>query len=795
MSDAFDRLRAALADRYTIERELGQGGMATVYLAQDLKHHRRVAIKVLKPEVAAALGSERFLREIEIAAQLTHPHILPLHDSGQADGFLYYTMPFVEGESLRQRLTREPQLPLDEALQITREVADALGYAHALGFVHRDIKPENILFEAGHAVVADFGIARAVSAAGSERLTGTGISVGTPAYMSPEQAVGSRDVDGRSDLYSLGCVLYEMLSGEPPYTGPTAPAILAKKLSEPLPRISVVREVVPASIEAALTKALARTPADRFVTAAQFVEALTTSVALRPSEPDGAKPLRRRVVALVALLVLIVVALTSLLRSRQGAGASSPGAPLRTMAILAAPTAEDSTQWFADGIAQALEGKLSQLPGLEMHSSASLSATMARDLPIEEIGRKLHVASVLRVSVSRRSGDMRASVQLVRTSDGRMEWASDPIVAPVSNIFAVQDTIAIRAVTALKIQLGAGDAARVLARGTSVPEAYEALMRGQMLFGRMDYFAAIPLLQRAVTLDPEFAQAHASLAMAYAQLPLSGLAGSDSSLRLSRQSADRALALDSTIALAHVVRSQLRFVEFQFLDAEREARRAVALNPSDADAHQFLAAILGSLGRLAEGLEENRAALRIDPMHANALLWNQIFLYTLHRFDEAVAATKVLLEMEGTSTPALANLAEIYTFGGNGDSAVAVARKLLANRPDEYGTRAYAMFAFASAGQWAAADSQRAIMQREPTNSPHYNQTMIALVDGDPESAARAMDIGIEAREPVFNTVLLGCELYFDRLKANARYLATLKRLGVEPCPPLPRWPIPPRPR
>ena len=268
------QLATALADRYTIERELGRGGMATVYLAEDLRHHRLVALKVFRPELAAALGPERFLREIAVTAQLHHPHILPLYDSGEAAGLLYYVMPYVEGECLRDRLQREEQLSLPDALQVTQEVADALAYAHSRGVVHRDIKPENILLENGHAVVADFGIARAVSAAGDATLTGTGIAIGTPVYMSPEQASGSRHVDGRSDLYSLGCVLYEMLSGEPPYGGRTAEAILAKKLSEPLPRISVVRETVPAGVEAALRKALARTPADRFATAAEFAAAL-----------------------------------------------------------------------------------------------------------------------------------------------------------------------------------------------------------------------------------------------------------------------------------------------------------------------------------------------------------------------------------------------------------------------------------------------------------------------------------------------------------------------------------------
>jgi eukaryotic-like serine/threonine-protein kinase len=268
------RLRAALADRYHLERELGSGGMAIVYLAQDLKHRRQVAIKVLRPELAAALGRERFLREVTTTANLRHPHILPLFDSGEAGEFLFYVMPLVEGESLRGRLAREKQLPLDDALRIAREVADALDHAHAHGLVHRDIKPANILLENGHAVVADFGIARAITAAGGEALTETGLSLGTPLYMSPEQAAGEPSMDGRSDQYALGCVLYEMLGGEPPFTGRTAQAILARRLGEPVPPLRTVRESVPVHVEQAINRALSKAPADRFATAKQFVEAL-----------------------------------------------------------------------------------------------------------------------------------------------------------------------------------------------------------------------------------------------------------------------------------------------------------------------------------------------------------------------------------------------------------------------------------------------------------------------------------------------------------------------------------------
>src|SRR5881398_1744616 len=273
MADLSERVRAILTGRYTIERELGRGGMATVYLARDLKHDRPVALKVLRPDLAAVLGGERFLREIRLTAQLQHPHILTLIDSGEADGFLYYVMPYVEGESLRQRLEREGQLPLDEAQRITRAIASALDFAHARGVIHRDIKPENIMLHQGEPMVADFGIALAVSSAGRERLTETGLSLGTPAYMSPEQASAEPKLDGRTDQYSLACVLYEMLAGEPPYTGPTAQAVIAKRLTEPIPHLRTVRDV-PEAVERAVTKALAKAPADRFATLAAFAAAL-----------------------------------------------------------------------------------------------------------------------------------------------------------------------------------------------------------------------------------------------------------------------------------------------------------------------------------------------------------------------------------------------------------------------------------------------------------------------------------------------------------------------------------------
>jgi serine/threonine protein kinase len=307
--DPLDRLKPALVDHYTIERELGRGGMATVYLARDLKYDRLVAVKVLRPDLAAVLGGERFLREIRLTAQLQHPHILSLLDSGEAAGYLYYVMPYIEGESLRERLTRDGQLPIDETLRITRAVAAALEYAHQRGVIHRDIKPENILLHQGEPMVADFGVALAAASAGRERLTETGLSLGTPAYMSPEQASASPRLDARSDQYSLACVVYEMLAGEPPYTGPSAQAIIAKRFSEPIPHLSTVREV-PVGLEHAITRALARAPADRFPSVSTFTQALTTdaTASLGRSRPPFVR-LKWLLRAAAAIPLLAILAL------------------------------------------------------------------------------------------------------------------------------------------------------------------------------------------------------------------------------------------------------------------------------------------------------------------------------------------------------------------------------------------------------------------------------------------------------------------------------------------------------
>ncbi len=373
MADLFAQLQSALSDRYALERELGRGGMATVFLARDLRHRRPVALKVLHPELAYALGTDRFLREIEVAANLTHPHIVPLHESGEVGGLLYYVMPYIEGESVRDRLRREPQLPLEDAIRCAREVADALAYAHGQGVIHRDIKPENILLSSGHALVTDFGLARAISQASSGRLTGSGLAVGTAAYMSPEQASGEPGLDGRSDVYSLSCVLYEMLAGEPPYRGPTAQARAAQRYAGPVPTVRTLRPAVPQWLDEVIVTGLALLPPDRFATAAELGRALSGN-GTGAAPPRPARRARARVpAAVVAVLFAIALVAGGLLWWRDRPTALASTGPPR-LAVLPFENLGDSADgYFIDGMTEAVRGKLSSISAVQVIAPRSSS--------------------------------------------------------------------------------------------------------------------------------------------------------------------------------------------------------------------------------------------------------------------------------------------------------------------------------------------------------------------------------------------------------------------------------------
>ena len=444
MPDPLAPLREALQGRYAFERELGRGGMATVYLAQDLRHDRPVAFKVLHPELAATLGPDRFQREIKLAARLQHPHILTVLDSGEAGGRLWFTMPFIEGESLRDRLRRERQLPVDDALGIAREAADALEYAHRHGVIHRDIKPENILLSSGHALVADFGVARALGSTTDEKLTETGLAVGTPAYMSPEQAAGERELDARTDIYSLATVLYEMLAGEPPFTGPTAQAIVARRLAGHVPSVREHRPAVPEPVEQAMRKALAPVPADRFASAGDFGRALAqgtgtaTASVPTPASPTTAvipahpsRQHRHRSVVLLGLGFLLGLGVLFGWLRKHGSEVPAGGAgEVRRLAVLPFDNlgaADD--EYFADGVTDEIRGKLSAIPGLQVTASRSAAEYKKSAKDLATIARELGVDYLLVGKVRWEKGAggqsrVRVSPELIQVATGSTKLAA-----------------------------------------------------------------------------------------------------------------------------------------------------------------------------------------------------------------------------------------------------------------------------------------------------------------------------------------------------------------------------------
>jgi serine/threonine-protein kinase len=625
LPDPPNQLRDALADRYRLERELGQGGMATVYVAEDLKHERQVAIKVLRPELAAVLGAERFLAEIKTTANLRHPHILPLYDSGEAAGFLYYVMPLVDGESLRDRLTRQKQLPIDEALGIAREVADALGYSHARGIIHRDIKPENILLEGGHAVLADFGIARAVSAAGAERLTQTGISVGTPLYMSPEQAAGDPDLDGRSDLYSLGCVLYEMLAGEPPHTGPTPQAIIARAMTSPPRPIHPMRPEVSPLLDRVIAKAMAMTPADRYPDAAKFHAGLETGSLSSAPRPQFVRALTQRpLFAVLAIGFLLGAgALFAWRRSHVGAGETSG---VKVLAVLPFENLGDSADaYFADGVSDEVRGKLSQLAGLAVIARASSNEYKRTTKTPQEIARELGAEYLLTATVRWEkhpdgTSRVRVSPELVRVAPDAApttKW-EEGFDAALTDVFQVQADIAGQVAQALNVALGDSTKRELAAKPTQSLPAYDAFLRGQAAaaFQRVRTLSrvrqAVAAYEQAVALDSTFVEAWAQLAEAQARLY--SRTPTPAGAEAVRRTAERALAIAPNRAEGHeALAAYYAFVLVDYARALTEDSTAFALAPGNAGLLGYVGADELTLARWDEARTHLEQAVRLDP--------------------------------------------------------------------------------------------------------------------------------------------------------------------------------------
>jgi serine/threonine-protein kinase len=768
MADEFERLRAALADRYALERIVGRGGMATVYLAEDIKHRRRVAVKVLRPEVAEAVGPERFLREIEIAAQLAHPHILPLHDSGGSGGFLYYVMPYVEGETLREVLQREQRVPLEDALRIAHQVAGALAHAHRQNFVHRDVKPENVLLSEGHALVADFGIGKAACAAcEDDHLTIAGVSIGTPAYMSPEQAMGE-PVDARSDIYSLACVVFEMLTGNPPYRGPTPQATLMKHTVSPIPSVRDVDQAVPAFIDEALQRALGKEPEDRHSTVAEFAEALgtlsPTAVGVRGTAPT---PIVRerwlppwRAAALGGVAAVVAMLGAWWLASGPAAGAGR----VRSLAVLplANLSADSGQVAFVDGMHDALIAEVARIRELAVISRTSVMRYRDTATPIAEIARELDVDAVLEGSVFRSGDSVRITAQLIAVAPERHLW-SGSYERELRYVLGVHAEVAEAIAGEIEAELRPGGDA-VAADDRSVdPVVVDLYLEGRFHASRgsVDGFRlAMRSFERAIHLDPQFAPAYSAIALSIHLLGFYGGMPRRVAEPRAKAMAQRALALDSGLAEARAVLAGIRAMyEWDFAGAERDYRLAVALDPSSPIARQWHAYFLTSVAQHDEAVAEAGRALALDPFNPTARVVLADQLVHARRYGEAIIELERVLEQAPDFRRARGLLEDTYALAGDYDAAVAVRR---ADPDAEGGDPAALSMADRGADasrywRWRLAELERTAALRYVP--PHRFARVLAAL-GESEAALKVSP-------------------YYDSLRSHPRFRELLERVGL----------------
>jgi serine/threonine-protein kinase len=791
------QLAAALGDRYRVERELGHGGMAVVFLAEDLKHHRLVAIKLLKPELSALLGSERFLREIEIAAALQHPHILPLYDSGEvlverpepfdtAQGrlregplsVLYYVMPFAEGESLRQRLAREPQLPLDAALRIAREVGSALQYAHEHGVVHRDIKPENIMLSGGQAVVADFGIARALHAVNADQLTLSGMVVGTPQYMSPEQASGGV-VDGRSDQYSLACTVYEMLIGQPPFTGPSPHAVMARHSLEPVPSLRVVRQTVSQAVEGAIMQALAKLPADRFASMQRFLDALESPGMATTAPSLPASPPRRSGWRVGRPLMGALGAGAFAALAAWWFGAGHPASPVVAVAVL--PFQElasgPDSSYLGSGMTDGLIADLAQIGSLKVISRSSGAAAQGTVRSLAELADKLGVQAVVNGSIRRAGDTVWVSVRLLHAPDSTVLLAKD-YQRRLGELPDLQRQITMAVTGSISARLEGTERSRLDTRHEVDQRAYEAYLRGRFHLEREELDQARALFEQASRIAPDWAPPYVGLANYYSALPFYTDVPPAEVLPKARAALAHALELDETLAEAHAANAYIRaYYEWDWRAAEQEFRRALELQPNYADAYFSYGRFLASRRRLDEAIAQVERAVELDPLSLPLQANRALLDYFAGRYDQADRRLREVLKSDSTDVLAKWGQALVAEQQGRLDDAIAILEPVTGSSFNRKSSLAHV---YAVAGKSARARSVleelRAAAARKYV--PSYWFALVHAGLGERDQALRYLERAYEERSTVL--AYLPIDPRLASLRDDPRFVALARRLGGE---------------
>jgi len=818
-------LANALSDRYRLDRELGQGGMATVYLAHDLKHDRDVALKVVRSELSAVLGPDRFLREIRIAAGLTHPHILPLYDSGEAGGTLYYVMPYIEGESLRDRLDREKQLPLDDALEITRQVADAMAYAHSRNVVHRDIKPENILLQGLQAFVADFGIAKAISVARGETISEPGLAIGTPEYMSPEQTEGDTDLDGRTDIYSLGCVLYEMLAGEPPHSGATAHVIMARQQHETPRPLRMIRPTVPIAIEGAVLTALEKIPADRFPTASQFAQALRRTGDAPALRPGWRKTLRRRTLAVA--LVVVIGGLAWFARQKPQSATSdtlTPGVDPTHIAVLYFEDRSEAGRMrhVARGLTEDLIDELSKVPTLHVISPNGVRPFTGQQVPPDSIARVLRVGTLVGGSLESSVDGLRLTVRLIDAATG-VQLQSRTLERPMGDLFSLERDLAEEVSRFLRKRLGQQVQLQESRTGTRSVVAWERTREAEQLRNearaldaqgdtaatRRALALADSLLRLANRLDPKWADPLVLLGWTAADRILWSEGETPDTfpepLREGLREAERALALRPNYPPALELRGTLMYERWKAMGsdtggvaaAERDLRAAaVPENPSQARAWGTLSALLQTQGRLAEASLAAQKAYEVDAFlidsptilfrlyHTSldlgqgdeAIKWCQIGQHRFPEHWEFAYCELTILLWPGLVAPAVPRAWQL----------VSDLERL--STPEERAAYAprWQMMAAGVLERAGLVDSAEAVIRRARASAPDdpemdFHEAAARVLHGDRDEAARLIGRYL-TQSPQFKSYIQ-VNPVFRPLRGDPRFRALFEGTGVSSRP------------